>query len=566
MRWARSCSSAAGLRAAWLAYVNVDPLDGRFDDSLYYYTVARNLAGSTGYIDPLIGIPTARWLPAYPALLALAFLISGKSLLIAKALNVGLALASIVLTYLLASRLFDRRAGLLAAFLLAVFPSYVFLSTLVMAENLFVSLFLLAVLLAVRWGLGGRTPTAYQSLAVGAVVAVAALTRAEGLWLLAPILALWLYACRSWVVASRQVALVLLGAAILLTPWTVRNAVQLHEFIVIRPAASGNVASGLHPDFEDFLPGVFFGTHTRPTMSEVLEIYRDEPWQPFQILGRKIFLLYENDSGIIYWVARGPSLTPEESGPWAEIANAAYFGLGILSLAGLWLSLVKRNAGALFTAGVIVTWTLGFAVFIPETRYHLPLLSLLAMFAAVPVVRLFPAAVASSHSGGSRLQAVLPNAALSAGAAAAIATIAFGFGGPPESHPVRDFGTVEPRIARLGETLVLGELEVTVGGFSYPDQMVETAPSSGHVWLVVDTTIRNVSTGAKTILLVQSTVEDRNGDRYVSSTALAQSLHGTIEPNETLRGTSAYEVPADAGPYWSVFMPIGDVAGRWPLE
>ncbi len=54
------------------------------------------------------------------------------------------------------------------------------------------------------------------------------------------------------------------------------------------------------------------------------------------------------------------------------------------------MSLVKRNAGVLVLAAVVATWTLGFALFVPETRYHLPLLPLLSVFAAAPMVWLWP--------------------------------------------------------------------------------------------------------------------------------------------------------------------------------
>ncbi len=387
---------AVGLRAAWLAYVNVDPNDGRFDDTLFYYNGANLLARGFGYVAPFGGgEPTAQWPPGYTALLALVYLLGAKSLIAVKALNVGLAMVSIVLTYLLASRLFDRNVGLVAALLLAAFPSYVYLSTLVLAENLFMPAFLLAVLLMVHWGTGGRQPTALQSLAVGGVIAFAGLVRAEGLWLLAPALGVWLVAFHGWVRAARQVLFVLVGVAVILTPWTVRNAIQLDSFVVVRTASSSSLAVGLNPDYKLY-ESYYSRFKPRPSLSQTLRIHRNEPWRPFPLLGQKIYDMYENDSGIIIWVqgfGPNPSLTDEEFDRWANIANAAYFLVGAVALVGLAMSLVKRNAGALVLAAVVVTWTLGFALFIPETRYHLPLLALVSVFAAVPMAGLLPRAL-----------------------------------------------------------------------------------------------------------------------------------------------------------------------------
>lgn len=387
---------AVGLRAAWLAYVNVDPNDGRFDDTLFYYNGANLLARGFGYITPYGGgDPTAQWPPGYTALLALTYFIGAKGLVAVKVLNVGLAMVSIVLAYLLASRLFDRQVGLLAALLLAAFPSYVYLSTLVLAENLFIPAFLLAVLLMVHWGTGGRPPTARQSLAVGAVIAFAGLVRAEGLWLLAPALVVWLIASHGWARAVPQMLLVLVGATVILTPWMVRNAIQLDSFIIVRTASPSSIAVGLNPNYKLYGPGLW-PAEARPSLGQSLRIHRDEPWRPFPLLGHKIYDLYEDDSGILFWIqgfGHNPVLTDEAFDRWKNIANAAYFWVGAVAVVGLAMSLVKRNAGALLLAAVVATWTLGFALFIPETRYHLPLLPLMSAFAAVPMVSLLSRAM-----------------------------------------------------------------------------------------------------------------------------------------------------------------------------
>ena len=35
---------AVAVRVAWIAYANVNPLDGRFDDTVFYFTSAQSLA------------------------------------------------------------------------------------------------------------------------------------------------------------------------------------------------------------------------------------------------------------------------------------------------------------------------------------------------------------------------------------------------------------------------------------------------------------------------------------------------------------------------------------------
>lgn len=559
---------AIGLRAAWLAHVNVNPLDGRFDDSIFYYQVADSLAEGRGYVDPWGRGQTAQWPPAYPATLALAFLPLGKSLLAAKALNVALAVISVILTYLLASRLFDRRVGLLAALLLAVFPSRVYLSTLVMAENLFVPAFLLALLLMVTWGLAGRRPTALQSLAVGAAIAFAALTRAEGVWLLAPAVIVWFFASRGWAAAGRNITLVIVGAALLLTPWTVRNAIQLDKFILVRPASSSNLGRGLNPDYRDYPIGT--PVEERPSIADNLRIYRREPWQAFVLLKDKIYDLYGNDRALVHWV-RGngpdPALTRAEFERWKSIANAVYYGIGAVALAGLALSLLTRNRRALFLGGVILTWTLGFALFVPSTRYHLALLPVLTTFAALPAVRLLPGA-APVRGVTRRLEPFLAGGTLAVGAAIAAVTIGLGYDGWTDSEGTQ---RVEAGTARLGETLTLGELEVTAQSFVLdPGESVARAPPSGHVWLVVDAAVTNTGDGDLLVsAFLQTAVQDAAGNGYAPAREppVAQPLDGTVQPGETLQGTAIYAVPTDADGLQFMFRAVGVVGeGRWALE
>ena len=103
--------TAVGLRVLWVLYVNVDPNDGRFDDSVFYHNVARLLAQGAGYADPFGRGPTAAWPPAYPAALAVLYKLFGVHLLLAKGLNIALAAATVALTYVIARQIFDRRVA-----------------------------------------------------------------------------------------------------------------------------------------------------------------------------------------------------------------------------------------------------------------------------------------------------------------------------------------------------------------------------------------------------------------------------------------------------------------------
>jgi 4-amino-4-deoxy-L-arabinose transferase-like glycosyltransferase len=562
---------AVALRAAWVAYVNIDPADGRFDDSVFYYNVAGLLADGEGYADPYGRGPTAQWPPAYPVLLAPAFAVFGKGLIAAKAVNIGLAAVAVVLTYLIGARLFDRPVGLLGALAVALLPSHIYFSTLVMAENMFVPAFLLALLLMIAWGLE-RTPSPRGALLVGAAIAFAGLVRSEGLWLVVPAAGLFLLRSPRWLPAARHVALIGVGVVLVLTPWTVRNLVQLDDFVPVRTASALSLAIGLHPDYEYFGNVIlvqgerqYFTEAPLPTIADDLRIYRDEPWQPFAILGRKTAQFFNNDYGSLVWINNGPAdeLSAAETEVWRNVANAYYFSAGALALAGLAIAFARQPPQALLLAGVVATWVLGFALFLPESRYHLPLLPIAGLFAAVAAVSLLPGA-ARAVPPPTRAVSRLAAPALAAAVALAVLTPVFDYG-----EQTLRAGEQPARILALGEPIRMGDLVVTAREFrSGPDVAAAAAPP-GYTWLAVDVSIRNA--GAEAILLLgpaQAGVVDANETVYTLESGLSGAFfENAIAPEQSVDGPAVFAVPEGAGGFLFVFRAAG-VGGEalWALE
>lgn len=548
---------AVVLRAAWLVAFNIDPADGREDDSAFYHGVAEALAEGRGYDDPATGQTTAQWPPAYAATLALAYLVPGDNLLTAKAVNVALALVSIVLVYLLAGRLFDRPAGLLAALLLAVFPSYVFLSTLVFSENLFVPAFLLVVTLVAWWGLSGRPPTALQSLAVGAAIGFSAMVRAEGIWLVAPAGIVWLLASRRWQTAVRNALFVAAGVAMLLTPWTVRNAVQLDEVTPIRSASTGILNVGLNPEYRRY--GPIPPAVPLPTIAEDVRYYAERPWRALTFLREKTHDLYSNDSALLYHIDL------DGYRRWHGTADGVYFGLGIVALAGLGVLVVARDRGGLFLGGVLLTWTLGMALIIPEPRYHIALLPLLIVLAAVAIARV-PDALYVAGGRAKHVLPLVPVAALAVGVAMAGTTIALTHGDEVDIPFPAPLAFDVP----VGGTITLGALEVTVRDFAI--EPAEDAPITvppGSVALTVDVLVRNAGLADVVVFAAQATVEDAQGNSYLPIGTLdpERSLTGDLPPGGALESSTVYAVPVGADGLEFVYTPLGiRLQGRWPLE
>src|SRR3990170_243181 len=183
-------------RGLWAAYADGDPLDGRFDDCLFYHFAGASLARGDGYVSFVTGDSTALFPPGYPFFLAGLYRAFGADPAVAEGANVVLGALSGVLAFALATALFGRRAGLTAGLALALFPSQVLFVPALMSEVLFTFLLLSALLLAVAASRARRRALPLAA-AVGAVAGAAALVRGEGMLIPLIVVPFWAVALAS---------------------------------------------------------------------------------------------------------------------------------------------------------------------------------------------------------------------------------------------------------------------------------------------------------------------------------------------------------------------------------
>jgi 4-amino-4-deoxy-L-arabinose transferase-like glycosyltransferase len=197
-------------------------------DSVAYFQVGWELANGLGFDLPL------RRTPLYPLFVAGVVWTLGedpRGLALAQHL---LGIVTVVATYFLGRTMFDRPAGALAALTVAISAPLLIYEHYILAEPLFIpvlTLGLLLLVLAMRRE-DSRRSTLGLYLAGGVVLALAALSRPIGQALLPigplAILAHHWRGWRSWRAPVRAAilpsALVLLGFALVLVPWSVRNS------------------------------------------------------------------------------------------------------------------------------------------------------------------------------------------------------------------------------------------------------------------------------------------------------------------------------------------------------
>ncbi len=154
------------------------PVPWYFADELQYSELAKSLAKSGTFA--VRDVPGLRIDPLYSVLIAPAYALFESvphAYLAIKAINCLMMSLAAIPAYLLARRFVSRGWGLVVAALTLAIPSYAY-TGMVLTENLFLPLFLVAVLTTVR---ALERPTARRQLVALAVVALAALTRPQAL-------------------------------------------------------------------------------------------------------------------------------------------------------------------------------------------------------------------------------------------------------------------------------------------------------------------------------------------------------------------------------------------------
>ncbi len=420
-RWLLSVIALALImRAATVAYVHPSPRDGRYDDSVFYDSAARHLAAGQGYVfDPTVWkapdgskiygsqtklTATALWPPGYPATLAVIYKLTGNSQWAARAFNIVLGALTAGLVFLIARRLFGLTAGIVAGVVLALLPGHVLFTTMLLSETFFGFLLALTLFICVEFVFGRAQPSLPLLAGLGALVAFTGYVRGE-FFAFGLVIALFLL-IRHGRRAAMPLAALALGAAFVVTPWVVRNAVQMDSAIGGTTGA-GRVAYQAHnPDADGgpSLVAVFlleqpFSSLDRTQLEvqssrEGSRLARTWAWghklQELRLIPIRWYYLMQGDDGAVRWI--------QSDKPWfgatgadrlSRLSTFTFFGLLAMAAAGAPLWARRRDARVWLVLSVVPLYFFLFGVlFVGDPRYHYALYIPLAIFSSVAIAEL----------------------------------------------------------------------------------------------------------------------------------------------------------------------------------
>ena len=209
------------------AYPGVDPA--------YHDYWARSLAtGNWSHYAPFSNphIETTPYFrpPGYPYFLALIYLLTSCNLVAVRIVQMAIGLLSVFLAYKLGRRWFGSAAGLIAAGLMSAYWVFIYYEGELLEPVLLIPL---GLALVYQLSLLAERITWQRSLAAGVLMGLFALCR-PNIMLFAAVVLIWIW----WIAKNRRLALsaciaLLLGAALMIVPTTIRNYVVAHDFVPI---------------------------------------------------------------------------------------------------------------------------------------------------------------------------------------------------------------------------------------------------------------------------------------------------------------------------------------------
>ena len=265
-------------------------------DAMGYYHMGSYLAEGFGYVwwsDMLFhgqSTPTAAYPPLYPTLVALLRLVGLQSIEVQRYAVAVLGAINVPILALAGRRLAGPITGGIAATLAAVSPAMIAIDGSFMTEALYLTLVsaVLFVILKVDIRLNSRS----WGL-VGFLLGLASLTRSEGVILLGLMVFPAVFALghgQSWARIAKPVMAVAIGFAVIVGPWTIRNAVQFGAFIPISQSYKGVLAGAncdIAYDVPSELGGWLFGCVRAVDVKGLNEV---ETFEAFRATGSKYAL------------------------------------------------------------------------------------------------------------------------------------------------------------------------------------------------------------------------------------------------------------------------------------
>ncbi|MEO3946139.1 glycosyltransferase family 39 protein [Gorillibacterium sp. CAU 1737] len=341
----------------------------------YYYTVMAAQIIEDGVYGYKTETPNAKVPPGWPLFLVGIFKVFGYSdmdhtLTIIRVFNSFFGVGMIFFLYLIGSRLFNRWAGLIAAAMATVYGPYLFVSGLILTENLFLLLFMAAAYYQIRIIQDNRIS---DHIIAGALAAAATLVRPNTIVItVVPYLFLW---AKHKKLFLKQILIGAGAFAVMMLPWWIRNLITMDKFILLSQGSGNPFLAGTEPYFKKSIPwnDIDYDHQTELGLERIKAGLKEDPytWIRWYTTGKTKAMFLRGIYAAHYFVYL-------DYKPWENVLRMmhkflVYWGMSLTAI----MPFIRRPYRFL---AVHFFLFLGIQLlFIPETRYTLGMMPFLML-------------------------------------------------------------------------------------------------------------------------------------------------------------------------------------------
>jgi len=325
-------------------------------DAMTFHLVAQGLADGKGFVEAFPpGGPTAEHPPGLEVFLAFWDKLGANGFLAHRLILGVVGTGTVVLIGLVGRKVAGARVGLTAAALAAVYPMLWLADGALMSETLY-GFFLVGALLCALWV--RAAPSWRRAAALGALIALAALTRGEALTLVVLLAVPVAIASRStWRSRAALWGVTLAAFVAVLAPWTIFNLTRFDDPVLISTNSNGlfvgaNCRDTYHGEligawrFQCYTPrranedeAQYFARQRKIGIEYALDHTGRWPAVVAARLGR-LADVYRFDQSVFFNTAEGRPANPVRWG------IRMYWVVALLALAGIVLLARRRRATA----------------------------------------------------------------------------------------------------------------------------------------------------------------------------------------------------------------------------
>ncbi len=358
-----------------------------------YHDFAKHIAAGDGYIRN--GQPTA-WFPiGYPMFLSVLYRVFGVHATIGQLANILLSLLIIICTYCIADKLFSSPVAKISSLLLAIWPNFLAYTGLLCSDLLFTAFLIsmLAVMICINQN------KCLPFILIGFLFAMATLTRTGIALFIIPVI-LYLFLNRDDVPThkfSLRIAILIIASLIIFAPWWIRNYQVFDRFIPLSTNGGFNFWLGNIQLAQSNDPGAMdiLWPDTEYDMSAygykiVWEHIKQNPLKFLNQIPIKIINLFILDISGWRWLQKGSD--PKHFPFLIATGLSQIYYLLMIVCAGIGIFFTGKHFSKYFRMGhylIAITffyWIAIHCVFFGKDRYHLPLVPLIAIYAAYGII------------------------------------------------------------------------------------------------------------------------------------------------------------------------------------